>query len=263
MTPQTKAIRSLISSWHWNREDFDQQWRFLSNQQNPDNKQGETIWKTRFKDVQLIQLPEELGGYRIALKTYAEKRFFRYLLRPSLACREAEGFRVIESLGIPVAQVLAFGEKRNISHLQEAYFITRFEEGTETLLCFQEHPEEQANLMQLLVENIRYLAQMHAAGYVHGGAHPRNFLWKKDANGVLQSIWIDLASVRRTPGGKRYWKYILTDLSDFAEGFKLGQENLDLLMAEYRKIHNIPTAFRLRHDHSYKFAEAYRCDTVQ
>lgn len=257
MTPQTTAIRSLISSWHWNREDFDKQWLYLSGQGNADNKQGETIWKTRFKDVQLIQLPEELGGYRIAFKTYAEKRFFRYLLRPSLACREADGFHVIESLRIPVAQVLAFGEIRNISHLQEAYFITKYEEDTETLLWFNEHPEESATLMNLLLENIKYLAQLHAAGFIHGGAHPRNILWRKNADSTIQSIWIDLASVRKAPGGKKYWKYILTDLSDIAEAFKLCQEDLDRLMTEYRKIHNIPTAFRPRHDHPYKFTEAY------
>lgn len=256
---KTNAPISYIFSWHWNREDFSSQWEFLNRKTDSGSgEHGETIWQTRFKEVQLLSVPSADGEYRIALKNYHEKRFFRYFCRPSLTAREAEGFALVKSLGIPVAEVLAFGEKRCFFNLINAYFITAYEEGTETLLYFKKHPEQHEQLLKLLTENIKYLAKLHAAGYIHGGAHPRNFLWKPQDAGEDRSIWIDLATVRKTPGGKKYWKYILTDLSDFTEVFHLTQAELDQLADEYRKINNIPIAYKIRNDHERKFSIAVR-----
>lgn len=246
---------SLLFSWEWVSKDFKKGWEYLCN--SPANTQGETIWKTGFKDVQLLTVPGETCEYRAAFKSYREKRFFRYFLRPSLAAREAKGFTVAASLDIPVVKVLAFGEKRGFFNLKSAFFITAFEEDTQTLLYFKEAPEERTALLELLKENIIRLAKLHAAGFIHGGAHPRNFIWKKSADGKLDSIWLDLASVRPTPCGRKRWKYLLTDLSDFTEVFKLTQEELDMLLAEYLKIHPIPVAYRIRTDHERKFSEAY------
>ena len=254
---KTDYKMSVVSSWHWNKAEFSEQWKYLCAMEGSGETQGETIWQTRFKAVQLLSVPGGTGEYRIAFKNYQEKRFWRYFLRPSLAAREAVGFEVAKELDIPVAEVLAFGENRRFFNLINAYFITRFEENTETLLYFKDHPEEHESLMQLLKENILYLANLHAAGFVHCGAHPRNILWRKKGDGSIESIWIDLASVRRTPGGKRYWKYILTDLSDFTEAFKLSQADLDMLIKEYRKVNDIPTAYKIRTDHERKFSEAY------
>ena len=251
------AKMSSLVSWHWNKAGFDKQWEYLNCQLHSGGAPGETIWQTRFKDVQLLSVPGENGGYRVAYKNYEEKRFWRYFLRPSLAAREAEGFEVVKSLDIPAAEVLAFGEIRSCLNLKRAYFVTRFEENTETLLYFKEHPQEHETLLALLKENIRYLARLHAAGYIHGGAHPRNILFRRHENGTLESIWIDLASLRKAGTGKRYWKYILTDLSDFTEAFRLTQVELDMLIAEYRKIHDIPVAYKIRTDHERKFSEAF------
>lgn len=251
------AKMSSLVSWHWHKAGFDEQWKYLSEQLNSGKSQGETIWQTRFKDVQLLDVPGENGGYRVAYKNYEEKRFWRYFLHPSLAAREAKGFEVVKSLGIPAAEVLAFGEIRKFFNLKRAYFVTRFEENTETLLYFIGHPQEHETLLALLKENIRYLAGLHAANYIHGGAHPRNILFRRHENGTLESIWIDLASLREAGTGKRYWKYILTDLSDFTEAFRLTQVELDILIAEYRKIHDIPVAYKIRTDHERKFSEAF------
>ena len=162
---KTDARMSCIFSWHWNKPEFADQWKYLSDMMNVSAaEQGETIWQTRFKEVQLLSVPSPAGFYRIAFKNYHEQRFFRYLCRPSLAAREAVGFAVVKSLGIPVADVLAFGENRRCLNLVNAYFITAFEEGTETLLYFKEHPEQHEMLLELLRENIRYLAQLHKGG---------------------------------------------------------------------------------------------------
>lgn len=246
---------SRLFSWNWVSADFRKGWEFLCH--SPANTQGETIWKTGFKDVQLLTVPSEQGEYRVAFKSYREKRFFRYFLRPSLAAREARGFTIAAMLDIPVVKVLAFGEKRCFLNLQSAFFITAFEENTQTLLFFKENSQEQDKLLLLLKENIVRLAKLHKAGFIHGGAHPRNIIWKETPDGGLDSIWLDLASVRPTPKGSKKWKYLLTDLSDFTEVFKLSQEELDMLLEEYLKINPIPAAYRIRTDHERKFSEAY------
>lgn len=244
---------SRFVSWHWHRGDFAEQWKFLSCG-GPESR-GEMLRRTGFKEVRLVTFPPELGKYRVALKFYRERRFFRYLFRPSLAAREAVGFAVAKRLGIPVAEVLAFGEKRRFLRLAEAYFITRFEEGTQAFDTLIGKPECHDMLMELLRRDIARLGVLHAAGYIHGGAHPRNFLWRKNANGELESIWIDLATVRKKSRFTRR-KYMLTDLTHFVEMFKLTKDELDLLMAEYRKYHDLPAAFYPRTDHERKFAVA-------
>lgn len=248
---------SLSSSWHWYRKDFEEQWKYLINEGLFSDKKESTIWQTRFKAVQLLEVPFEGSSYKIALKFYREKRIIRYFLRPSLATREAMGYEVMEKLGIPVAEVLAYGEKRNIIRIKEAFIITKYVEGTENMLYFKEHEEEHEALLSLLKENIRYLALLHRANYIHSGLHPRNILWKREAGNSVRSIWIDLATVRNVENHKEYWKYILTDLSDLTETFHLSQKELDMLMAEYRKIHDLEVGYTVRNDHKYKFSKAY------
>ena len=256
----TKLKQSLFS-WNYVDKDFCQQWQYLQNLANNfegKENSGETIWLTRFKEVQIIDVPNNDNTItKIAFKNYHEKRFFRYFLRPSLAAREANGFKVIASLDIPVVKVLAYGENRKFFNLVDAYFVTKFEEGCKTFLDFGHNPqgEDRTKLFNLLTENIKRLALLHKAGYTHGGAHPRNFLWNED-NGQLQSIWLDLATVRKM--SKINWKYLLTDLSDFTEYYQLTQEELDKLMEVYRSIFNIPVAYKVRLDSNRKFSLAIK-----
>lgn len=234
---------SLLFSWEWINDDFKEEWLFL-NKKNSENA-GETIWKTRLKEVQLLEVPSAEGSYRIAFKNYHEKRFFRYFLRPSLAAREAKGFAIAASLGIPVVKVLAFGEKRKFFNLESAFFITAFEENTETFHALNKMPDQHDLLLSLLKENIIRLAKLHKAGFIHGGAHPRNFIWKKTEKGKIISLWIDLATLRPIPvSQKKRWKYLLTDLSDFTEYFQLSQAELDLLKEEYQKIFPLPFVYK-------------------
>ena len=57
---------------------------------------------------------------------------------------------------------------------------------------------------------------------------------------------------------KKYWKYILTDLSDMTEAFQLTQQELDMLMAAYRRLHPIPVCYKVRDDHEKKFSQAVK-----
>ena len=252
-------LKSLFCSWHHIAGEFKEQWTYLNTKEPAEEQQGRTIWQTRFKDVQLLSVPSgSEGSFRIAFKSYREKRFFRYFFRPSLAAREAAGFELVKSLGIPAVEVLAFGERRIFGHLLDAFFITKYEENTETLLFFASDMRDRESLLKLLKENIRYLAKLHAAGFIHGGAHPRNFLWRKHPEGTLESLWIDLASCRKAGHGKRYWKYILTDLSDITESFDLTQDELEMLMREYQELNPLSVCYKLRSDRPGKFSRAVR-----
>jgi hypothetical protein len=253
-----KKKLSFVSSWEYVSKEFASQWAHLNS--DPVNKQGETIWQTRSKDVQLLEVPAETGSFRIAFKNYREKRFFRYFMRPSLAAREARGFALVQKLGFPCVKVLAFGEHRSFVKLKEAFFITAFEEGTKTFYDLANDPDGHSLVLDLLRETIGRLGQLHAYGWSHGGAHPRNFLWKTDEAGKAYSIWIDLASLRKLAWGAKKWKYILTDLSDLTEAFKLSQEELDMLIAEYRRFHDIPVAYKAIEDNPRKFSKACRAD---
>ncbi|MCI5778973.1 MAG: lipopolysaccharide kinase InaA family protein [Lentisphaeria bacterium] len=250
-------VMSTLHSWHWNRGDFDAQWRFVRGQW--DAGIGDMLSRTRFKEVRALAVPGGNGDIRVAFKVYREKRFWRYLFRPSLAAREARGFAAAAKLGIPLVEILACGERRRRLNLLEAYFVTAFAEGTRTLEYFHEHPEQRGTLLALLKENIVRLGQLHAAGYIHGGMHPRNVLWRESGDGGADSIWIDLATVRAISVRRPNWKYVLTDLTDLTEKFELTQPELDQLAAEYRKVCDFPVAYEVRTDNPWKFSRALRC----
>lgn len=258
MSVSVPPIREMsrFSSWRWIDPEFVRDWNRIANGDSDDR--GETIWQTRHKEVQLLNVSSAEGGYRIAVKNYHEKRIFRYLCRPSLALREAMGFRVVEALGIPVVKVLAFGENRRMGVLTDAFFVTRFAEGVQTLNCFEEMPEEHHRLMLLLRENIARMGRLHAAGYIHGGAHSRNFLWREKADGTLESIWLDLATVRPMPRNGTDWEHLLTDLSDMVEYFRLSGDDLAALTAEYRRNNDLPLELRKLPEGGRKFAAAFR-----
>jgi hypothetical protein len=250
-----KEKLSFFSSWQCVSEDFVSQLELLN---TTGEQGGEKIWQTRSKDVHLISLPSEKGEFRIALKSYREKRFFRYFMRPSLAAREARGFAVVQKLGFPSVKVLAFGEERSGVRLKSSFFITAFEEGTKTFYDLSHDPGNRSVLLELLHETICRLAQLHAYGWSHGGAHPRNFIWKFNADGKAESIWLDLASLRKLSWYVNKWQYILTDLSDLTEAFDLTQEELDALIGAYRRVNDIPVEYKRIEGNERKFSKACR-----
>ena len=243
-----KDVSSVVSNWHWSSESYRDAAEWLLAEilpKAPGSHGGEQIWRTSLKEVFVYRLPETLGGFRVAVKTCHEHRFWRYFLRPSLTCREAIGFEIVKGLGMPAVDVLLCGEDRNPFCLKRSYFASRFEEDTAQLLDFAPGRRSEAmhdDLMTLLRENVALLAKMHQAGYRHGGAHPRNFLWKRQPDGTPRLIWIDLATVGACLPTDR--KHISLDLSDLIEYFDLNDEELKELCDIYRNVHDLPIAFR-------------------
>ena len=139
------------------------------------------LWKTRNKSVYKAECPRELYSGSVVIKSYYEQRFLRYFLRPSLACREAEGYLTVQKLGIPTAEVLAYGERRTVWWLSSSFLITRFVDGSRngTYFCTVDDGPGYGtpDMMVFCLKLIEMLATLHRNGYCHGGTHPRNFLW--------------------------------------------------------------------------------------
>lgn len=184
---------SVCRSWHWAREDFSPVVEKLLALDEP----GKMIWKTKHKECYLVSGADFGLPYDFCFKRYHEKRFLRYLFRPSLAYREFLGFKTVADLGIPTAEVLAMGEIRKNLNLKEAYFVTRFVENSAdgtTWMYPDADPERRAEYIYICMEQ---LAHLHNSGVFHGGYHPRNQLWRLDADGKMEIIWIDLATCRK------------------------------------------------------------------
>lgn len=199
------------------------------------------IWKTRHKQVVTVEIPEEIKvedvqNRNVVWKDYYEKRFFRYLFRPSLAYREWKNYVLVESMGIPVAKPLAIGEYRKGLRLTRSYILTRRVMNCNDGRVFypsSERNSDRKSAMEFAEQNMRYLGILHRCGYTHGGFHPRNELFHEN-NGKLEVIWIDLATIRKP----RPWEVAerrATDLREFCDPLQFSAEEKERLMQIYKE----------------------------
>ena len=177
---------------------------------DPERDADEKLWKTRHKIVVRYTVPADMfpehDNFQVVLKCYREKRFFRYLFRPSLAFRVWEGYKLIPA-GSPCAKVLAAAENRRGVRLLNSIFVTEMVQcnGDGDDFCPGGKLENSRELAQEFAEkNLRLLARLHKSGLVHGGFTPRNELYILDpAKKQLDVVWIDLATCRKAPFFKR------------------------------------------------------------
>lgn len=176
----------------------------------------EKLWQTRHKIVVRYTVPSGVlpgkENFQVVWKYYREKRFFRYLFRPSLAFREWQGYKRVEALEIPCAKVLAAAEKRCGVKLKESVFVTELVpcSGDGDDFCPGGKYENDGELAREFAEkNLRLLARLHRAKLVHGGFTPRNELYLLEpetdspSGNRLRVVWIDLATCRKVPFYKR------------------------------------------------------------
>lgn len=197
------------------------------------------IWKTRHKQVVMLEVPPEIPvqepqDRNVIWKDYFEKRFFRYLFRPSLACREWRNYILVGALGIPVAKPLGMGEYRRGLRLTRSYLLSRRVMDCADGRVFYadgERAGDRCGLLEFAGQNLRLLARLHAAGYVHGGFHPLNELFYEE-EGHMKIVWIDLATVKKphfwqTGAGREQ------DLKMFLDPLGLSAEEEEELMRVY------------------------------
>ena len=210
--------KSFFHSWRFSREDFSVT---LEKLLSGGLKNCKVIYRTRHKECLLVAGDVRGPPYPVVFKRYAEKRFFRYFLRPSLAYREYLGFKLAAEAGIPAAEVVALGEKRKFVKLEEAFFVTRYLDGFSDGDVFCRSGSDEKLKDDFIRQNLSYLAKLHRSGLVHGCFHPRNEMWKVDMSGKMEVVWIDLASVTAEKKNRRFSRE--GDLNRFFREFGLSE----------------------------------------
>ena len=223
LTGSAETEPSCLHSWTRVSDEFRDAFRWFL--EHPDFP-AEVLWNTRSKSVCRAQCPAELYSGDVVIKSYYEQRFLRYFLRPSLACREAEGFLTVRKFGIPTAEVLAYGENRSVWWLSSSFMITRYVPDTRNgaYFCRGNGPGYgSADQMVFCLKLMEMLATLHRNGFCHEGTHPRNFLWSGTGEG-MRIVWIDLASVKSHPDPTLFKQKVIADLKAFFRPLGLSRE---------------------------------------
>jgi tRNA A-37 threonylcarbamoyl transferase component Bud32 len=188
----------------------------------------------------------QVGGFDFAYKTQQGKTPWRYLLRPSLPVRECRHYQFLAELGIPTAKVLAVGETRCFCLLRESFLVTAFLDGTRDGRCFMTGGEFRTGheelCRQFCREHLRLLAVLHEHRWFHKAFHPRNLLFRQDADGKLeQCYWIDVARLRPvTP--RQMERAVLVDLHTFFRDMQLPRKQVEELVQFYVSCRQSPVA---------------------
>jgi tRNA A-37 threonylcarbamoyl transferase component Bud32 len=92
-------------------------------------------------------------------------------LKPSRAMAEGRGYRAFQAAGLPVAQLLAFGEQSRLRPRGGGIVVTEKIRGRDAARAWKRSRSD-----EICARVARCLAAIHAAGLVHGDAVMRNFI---------------------------------------------------------------------------------------
>ena len=181
----------------WCAEEFRQGLEFL--QRRPELRHdGNKLTDSAGKEVWKVELPAELGG-AVAYKFCAGKAPWRYIINLSHPAREWRNYQALYRLGIPAAQVLAYGETRRGLMIQNSFIVTRFIEGTRDGTDFMPGGKrrDDVELRKRFCELVApHLATLHRHGFFHKALHPRNVLYRGDTPETMEVFLIDVARCR-------------------------------------------------------------------
>ncbi len=191
---------TLSGSWHWAAPGFERQLELLLAPGGLDG--AECIWKTRHKEVWKVRLETPEGPQYVIYKSKHRFRPIFYACHYSQNAREAANYRALEALGMPMAQLLGCGDFRRGRILDRSFLVTRFAEGFRDGRAFAPGgpcADDVETRDEFLRRNLRLLAKMHEAHCTHRGFIPNNLLWRKQQDGSLELLWIDVASAFYLP----------------------------------------------------------------
>ena len=200
-----KGIR-FSNSWQWLRTDFAEDFHQLTAAGADRVDSGsEIIWKTRHKYTLKIQAP---SGRVIAFKRCHSLRLFPYLFYSTPTTREAQNYQKLQSLGLPMAKLLAVGDDRKCFRPNSCFIVTEFAINYLDGRAFYPGGELETETGwrdEFCRRNFELIAKLHDAGIYHRGFTPANELWRKrpapdEQGNQLDIIWIDVASCRKLPG---------------------------------------------------------------
>jgi tRNA A-37 threonylcarbamoyl transferase component Bud32 len=147
----------------------------------------------------IIRLPH--AGEAIFAKLYkrpAAAERFKYLLFPSRASSEWNTILSFYKHGLPVAGLLARGERRKRGFLEEAYLFTRALKGAVPLNEILAGNDAFKRQTMLIEPTARLVAKMHTAGFFFRDLHAGNILVVPGADAPGRIYLVDLHKVWRT-----------------------------------------------------------------
>ena len=197
LSPWRLPLRWLYPA-NWCAEGFREQLEFL--ERHPElrgdagklsDRAGKLVWK--------IELPVELGGATVALKFCEGKAPWRYILNLSHPAREWRNYQALYKLGVPAAEVLAYGESRRGWKIENSFIVTRFLEGSRDGRDFMPGGKlrDDAGMRRRFCELLApQLAKLHRHGFFHKALHPRNVLYRGATPEEMEIFFIDVARCR-------------------------------------------------------------------
>lgn len=203
----SREFIDLRASWRWVGNDFAEEFDRLSDAGAflPDGP-SRNIWNTRNKFV--LRMTTSRGFDVVYKSFYRIKDFQQYYLRPSPSAQEALNYMQLSELGIPLPDLLAVGEVREISdwfiiggfrRLTNSFLVTRFVEGFRDGSDFAiggPLEKDRTLMMEFCRGHLALLAKLHDAGILHRGFTPTNLMYRKEPDG-MKFCWIDVASCCR------------------------------------------------------------------
>ena len=135
---------------------------------------------------------------------------------PSPGRIEAENALALQSLGVDVMPLMAYGEKLHADGRLESFFLSEELEGYCELQDFiqRRFPAGCSPLHRLIVQVAEIARRFHAAGFNHRDFYGCHFLVKETSQGRFDVRLIDLQRVQRRRWFRRRW--IVKDLAQLA-----------------------------------------------
>ena len=231
----TADKQRFFSSWQYSEPEFSEILSLLRSaplKEDADttlinHSSGKMVWRLQRKNSDGI-------SFDFACKINPGKAPWRFILRPSLAVREALNYVVFKELGVPAAHVLAVGDVRKFFILKESFIVTEFVSGTRDGRVFMPHGEmrsEHALRRSYCMLNFELLAKIHDNAVFHKAFHPRNLLWRVDGD-VLKVFLIDVARCRKVKRNQLK-RSVLVDIHTFIRDIQPTASELDELLEHY------------------------------
>lgn len=157
----------------------------------------------------------------VIFKRYRLGLGWRYFMRPGRSAGEWAGLRALNKIGIPVPELVGFGEDRRFGRLVGGYIITRELEATMDLATFalqvwhaMEPPGKQAVLSEIRSKLFGLVKKAHDNNLFHRDLIWRNILVRKESDGYR--LWlIDCPRLKHSIMNHAYLRMV--DLSSLAK----------------------------------------------
>jgi len=192
---------NMPDGWRWTIRDGDHE-ALVQNTLSALTRDPQQAGFTLIKSNPVRTVLSRSGDRPIIVKQYTVRSIaerLKYLLVPSKAAAESRGFELCVRNGIPVPEVLAWGEKRRGCFLRAASAIERRLDDAVQLSDYINDlsptlsPDDRLALMKAAGT---LLASMHRAGISHPDFHPGNVLVRAAGSGPPELFAIDLHSIR-------------------------------------------------------------------